>query len=84
MSAIQVKNVPADLHEALRRRAAREGMNLQDYLLRLIRRDLALPSQAEWLDELRAQPSAVADLSDAAEVLRSARRDRLGEHGERD
>jgi plasmid stability protein len=43
-SAIQVKNVPENLHEALRRRAARV-------------RDLALPSEAEWLEELRAQPT---------------------------
>jgi plasmid stability protein len=57
MSAIQVKNVPEDLHEALRRRAAEEGMDLQDYLLRLIRRELALPSQHQWLQHLHAQPT---------------------------
>ena len=75
MGAIQVKNVPEDLHEALRRRAAREGMDLQGYLLQVIRRELSLPSETEWLEELRAQPT-VSGLSPAAEMLRASRADR--------
>ncbi|MGH3838380.1 MAG: FitA-like ribbon-helix-helix domain-containing protein, partial [Pseudonocardiaceae bacterium] len=50
MGAIQIKNVPEDLHEALRRRATHEGMDLQSYLLRVIRRELSLPSETEWLE----------------------------------
>jgi predicted nucleic acid-binding protein len=46
MGAIQVKEVPEELHEALRRRAVQEGMTLADYVLDLIRRDLGLPRQA--------------------------------------
>lgn len=75
MGAIQVKNVPEDLHEALRLRAAREGMDLQSYLLKVIRRDLALPSETEWLEELRTQP-AVTGLPPAVEMLRASREDR--------
>ncbi|MGH3755299.1 MAG: FitA-like ribbon-helix-helix domain-containing protein [Pseudonocardiaceae bacterium] len=75
MGAIQVKNVPEDLHEALRRRAAREGMDLQSYLLQVIRRELSLPSETEWRDELRAQPTAIG-LPAAAEMLRAGRADR--------
>ena len=85
MGAIQVKNVPEDLHEALRRRAAREGMDLQSYLLRLIRIDLSLPSETEWLEELRTQPT-VTGLPPAAEMLRASREDReqrLDNHGDR-
>ncbi len=81
MGAIQVKNVPEDLHEALRSRAAREGMDLQSYLLKLIRRDLALPSETEWLEELRAQPT-VSGLSCAVEMLRTGREDRERHLGE--
>ncbi len=33
MPSIQIKNVPADVHRVLRRRAADEGMSLQEYLL---------------------------------------------------
>lgn len=41
MGAIQVKNVPSDLHDGLRRRAADEGVDLQDYVLQALRRDVA-------------------------------------------
>lgn len=75
MGAIQVKNVPEDLHEALRRRATHEGMDLQSYLLQVIRRELSLPSETEWLDELRAQPTAIG-LPTAAEMLQADRADR--------
>ncbi len=84
MGAIQVKNVPEDLHEALRHRAAHEGMDLQSYLLHVIRRDLSLPSESEWLEELRAQP--VTTLPPATEMLRAARKDRehqLDDRGDR-
>jgi hypothetical protein len=75
VGAIQVKNVPEDLHQALQLRAAREGMDVQSYLLKLIRRDLALPSETEWLEELRGQPT-VTGLPPAVEMLRASREDR--------
>ncbi len=75
MGAIQVKNVPEDLHEALRRRASHEGMDLQSYLLRVIQRELSLPSETEWLDQLRTQPT-VTGLPAAAEMLQAGRADR--------
>lgn len=78
MSAIQVKHVPEELHEALRERAARAGMDLQDYVLALIRRDLALPSQEEWLDSLHAQPSSNPQ-PPAAAVLAVTRAERQRE-----
>ncbi len=52
MSAIQVKHVPAELHERLRARARSEGRNLSDYVLDVLRRDLSLPSTQEWLSQL--------------------------------
>jgi hypothetical protein len=75
MGAIQVKNVPKELHEQLRRRAAAEGLDLQDYVLQVLRRDLAVPSQREWLDDLRGQPIRQG-LPRAADVLAEARGER--------
>lgn len=75
MGAIQVKNVPDDLHDELRRRAAHEGMDLQSYLLQVIRRELSLPSETAWLEQLRAQPTAIG-LPPAAELLQAGREDR--------
>jgi plasmid stability protein len=53
MSAIQIKNVPPELHERLRTRARREGRNLSEYVLSVLDRDLAVPTKREWLESLR-------------------------------
>jgi antitoxin FitA len=75
MGAIQVKDVPEELHEALRRRAVQEGMTLADYVLDLIRRDLGLPSRREWLERLATREPVKGDF-DVAEELRAARAER--------
>lgn len=56
MANLQVKDLPDELHEALRQRAAEEGTTLSALVTRLLRRELALPSTAAWLDELRRRP----------------------------
>jgi len=53
MSAIQVKNVPDELHEQLRARARAEGRSMSDYVLYVLERDLALPTTREWLERLK-------------------------------
>jgi hypothetical protein len=53
MSNIQIKDVPEEVHERLRRRAERANMSLRDYVLSLIDRDLATPSKEDWLRSLR-------------------------------
>lgn len=74
MGAVQVKNVPDDLHEAMRRRAADEGMTVSDYLLTLIRRDLALPSQREWFAALSTrEPVEGADVLESLDAVRAER-----------
>jgi plasmid stability protein len=74
MGAIQVKDVPEELHEALRRRAVREGMTLADYVLDLIRRDLGLPSRREWLERLATREPVKG--GDIAAEIRAARAER--------
>jgi plasmid stability protein len=77
MSAIQVKDVPADLHERLRERARAEGRSLSDYVLYVLERDLALPTTREWLKELKRSDS-VTDVSreDILEALHKGREER--------
>ena len=78
MGAIQVKDVPEELHEALRRRAIQEGMTMADYVLDLIRRDLGLPSRREWLERLATRepvdlgPDAVVEALHATRAERDA------------
>jgi antitoxin FitA len=75
MGAIQVKDVPEELHKALRRRATEEGMSLADYVLDLIRRDLGVPSRREWFERLATREPVRGDW-DSAEELHAARAER--------
>jgi hypothetical protein len=79
MGAIQVKDVPEELHEALRRRAIQEGMTLADYVLDLIRRDLGLPSRREWLERLATREPVDLEPGAIAEALHAAREERAAQ-----
>jgi len=74
VGAIQVKNVPEGLHDRLRDRAGAEGITIAQYVMRVIERDLALPSQREWLAGVR-ELEPVAGL-DAAAAVRQGREQR--------
>ena len=54
MSAIQVKNVPPELHDELRRRAAAEGKTVGEVILESLRRDLRKQDMHEWLERIAA------------------------------
>lgn len=74
MGALQVKNVPPDLHEAARQRAAEEGVTISEYILTLIQRDLAVPSQRRWLADLSLrEPIIQAGVVEALDAVRAER-----------
>jgi plasmid stability protein len=79
MAAIQVKDVPDDLHEALRRRAAEQGVTLGQYLLELIRRDLRRPRLATWAERHPTIEERTGKVPDVAAALREAREERDAE-----
>lgn len=76
MANIQIKTVPDEIHEMLRKRAAESDMTIRDYLLDLIRRDLARPTREEWFRRIRSRPSEapVDSLGILAKERRDARR----------
>jgi hypothetical protein len=77
MSAIQVKDVPVDLHERLRERARSNRQSVGGYVLGLIERDLALPTTRQWLDELKAaDPVTNVSREDILESIREGREER--------
>jgi hypothetical protein len=77
VSAIQVKEVPAELHERLRERARSEGRSLSEYLLYLIERDLALPTTREWLEGLeRDEPVTGISSEDIVAAIHEGRAER--------
>ena len=79
MGAIQVKNIPEPMHAELRRRAAEEGMTLAEYILDVLRRDLAVPGQRRWLERLGSrdpvQTTGAVDALDAGRAEREAELD---------
>ncbi len=52
MASIQIRDVPEELHSALKIRAAKEGLSLNDYLLENILEMAALPTWGEISAEI--------------------------------
>lgn len=75
MATLQVKHLPDELHAALKRRADHEGTTLSELVTRMLRRELALPSMAEWLRDLRSVPArdAPVDVLAALDAVRDER-----------
>lgn len=59
MPAIQVKNVPDDLHDQLRRRAAEKGLTIGEYVLEAVRKELRNQELDDWLDRVAGDPPVV-------------------------
>jgi plasmid stability protein len=69
---LQVRDLPDELHYALKARAAREGMSLSDFVKRELARTMDRPSMLEWLERTElAEP--VATGRSAVEVVRELR-----------
>lgn len=73
MPALQVRDLPADLHRRLRERARDERMSISEYVLELLERDLALPSRREWSERLASREPVEADTVGAVERGRDER-----------
>jgi plasmid stability protein len=66
MANLQIKNVPEEMHEELRRRARERHMSVRDYLLELIQHDQERPTMREWLAELaEIRPPDLGDVNSA-------------------
>jgi plasmid stability protein len=59
MTALQIRNVPDDVHRTLKSRAALAGMSLAAYVLAELRRAAARPTRDEILARITARPPAV-------------------------
>jgi plasmid stability protein len=69
---IQLRNVPDDLHQVLKARAAMEGMTLSDYLIAEVRRAAERPTQREMRERLLSRTPVTPKISPAA-VVRAER-----------
>ena len=84
MAAIQVKNVPDDLHEALRARAKAEGKTVGEVILEAIRRDLRKQEMRDWLARIEAhRPDPPLSREQVMEIMREARAELWGDDDDR-
>jgi len=49
---LQIRDVPDELHETLRQRAAKRGLSLRQYALQVLQEHCQQPTLDEWLDGL--------------------------------
>jgi len=78
MAAIQVKNVPRELHDKLRERAGGESMTLAAYILSVLEREVAKPQTLdEWMLD-RSFNGSVKGV-DIAALIREGRDERTAE-----
>ncbi|HEX9942191.1 MAG TPA: hypothetical protein VGG03_09260 [Thermoanaerobaculia bacterium] len=69
---LQIRNLPDELHQILRQRAATRGLSLRQYALEVLREHCQQPTLDEWLDGLnRLTPVSLA--TPAAEAVRETR-----------
>ena len=73
MPTVQVKNVPAETHRVLRRRAAEAHQSLQEYLRSRLIADASQPTLDEVLDRIGHRSGGHASLSDTSGAVRGDR-----------
>ncbi len=69
---IQIRNVPDDVHRALKIKAAKAGMSLSEYLLRRISEDAHQLTLEEWFERVRQLEPVELD-EDPAVTIRKLR-----------
>jgi antitoxin FitA len=86
MKMIQIRNVPDDLHRALKIRAASEGISMSELILRDLPRIAHRPTLAEVQARIRRR-GPVTGAPSGADLVRAAREEheaqwdeRLGRH----
>ena len=75
MKMIQVRNVPDDLHAALKERAARERTTMSDLILRELPRIARQESFERIMERIRQREPVLGGPS-AAELIRAEREER--------
>ena len=59
MPAIQVKNVPQELHDQLREIAELQKCTIGDVILEAIKHEINRQKHTQWLDEVFAHPTGL-------------------------
>ncbi|MCP9488548.1 MAG: hypothetical protein MSC31_01575 [Solirubrobacteraceae bacterium MAG38_C4-C5] len=73
MPSVQIKNVPPDVHGMLRRRAAKSGKSLQEYLLDRLTNDARRPTLDELFEDRTERSGGRLSARTAAAIIRADR-----------
>ena len=73
MPSIQVKDVPEEVHAALRRRAVAAGQSLQEYLLAHLTHEAETPTMEEVLQRVERRSGGRVGFKAAARAVRAER-----------
>ncbi len=72
---LQIRGIPVALRERLRRRAGRKGLSMSQYVIEILKDDLARPTVAEWVAEVGKLPPVDFGGETSAELVRAGRRE---------
>jgi len=72
---LQIRGVPVALRERLRRRAGCKGLSMSQYVIEILKDDLARPTVAEWVAEVGKLPPVDFGGETSAELVRAGRRE---------
>ncbi len=70
---VLIRDLPAEVHAELTRRAAVEDKSLRAYLRELLTEHVAIPSMDQWLAHLRELGPSHVDGPPGAEIVADAR-----------
>lgn len=74
---VQVRNVPDEIHAALRQRAADEGISLSELVMRQLRYLVGSPNRADLFHEIEQRGDGVhLDGDEIARIVREGRPER--------
>ena len=76
MMNILIRDVPADVHAELQRRAARDGRSLQQYLINELRRLTEHPTMDEILDRIEGRDGVELGFEQAVAYIAEGRSER--------
>ena len=74
-TTLQIRNLPPELHRAIKIRAAEEGVSMSEWVTRRLRDALARPSMTEVLARLDTHEPVPLTTADPLDAIRQVRGD---------
>jgi len=72
---LQIRGMPVALRDRLRRRADGKGVSMSQYVIEILKDDLARPTIAEWAAEVEKLPPIDLGGKTGADLVREGRRE---------